>query len=85
MSRRILGMRTTNWTSLSTCRPRKGKGNTSLSRGEYPWDVVTFNSSGKIVKTLTIRADDFDEAVKKAQSIIEYGDSVTVDGRRFTK
>ena len=85
MSRRILGMRTTNWTSLSTCRPRKGKGNTSLSRGEYPWDVVTFSSNGKIVKTLTIRADDFDEAVKKAQSIIEYGESVTVDGRRFTK
>ena len=85
MSRRILGMRTTNWTSLSTCRPRKGKGNTSLSRGEYSWDVVTFSSNGKIVKTLTIRADDFDEAVKKAQSIIEYGESVTVDGRRFTK
>ena len=85
MSRRILGMRTTNWTSLSTSRPRRGTGHTSLSRGEYPWDLVIIGKDGKIRDSKTIRADDFDEAVKKSLSLIEYGETVTVDGRRFTK
>ena len=83
MSRRILGMRTTNWTSLSTARPSRTS--TRLDRGEYEWDVVIIGSSGKIKDSKTIRADSFDDAVKKAQSLIQYGEAVTVDGRRFTK
>ena len=85
MSRRILGMRTTNWTSLSTSRPRRGTQHRSLSHGEYPWDLVIIGKDGKIRDSKTIRADDFDEAVKKSLSLIEYGEAVTVDGRRFTK
>ena len=83
MSRRILGMRTTNWTSLSTSRPSRTS--TRLDRGEYEWDVVIIGSSGKIKDSKTIRADSFDDAVKKAQGLIQYGEAVTVDGRRFTK
>ena len=83
MSRRILGMRTTNWTSLSTSRPSRTS--TRLDRGEYEWDVVIIGSNGKIKDSKTIRADSFDDAVKKAQGLIEYGEAVTVDGRRFTK
>ena len=37
MSRRILGMRTTNWSSLSTSRPSRTS--TRLDRGEYEWSV----------------------------------------------
>ena len=85
MSRRILGMRTTNWTSLSQSRPRKGTGHQSLSRGEYEWDVITYDGAGRIVKSQTIRADDYDEAVKKSLSLVQYGQQVSVDGRRFTK
>ena len=83
MSRRILGMRTTNWTSLSTSRPSRTS--TRLDRGEYEWDVVIIGSNGKIKDSKTIRADSFDDAVKKAQGLIQYGEAVTVDGRRFTK
>ena len=85
MSRRILGMRTTNWTSLSQSRPRRGKGNTSLQHGEYEWSVVIISPSGRPERSLTIRADDFDEAVRKSLSLVEIGQAVTVDGRRFTK
>lgn len=85
MSRRILGMKTTNWSGFAASRTSRGKGNTSLSRGEYDWDVVTFDASGNRVKQLTIKADDFDEAVKKAQTLVEIGQAVTVDGRRFVK
>ena len=83
MSRRILGMRTTNWTSLSN--GRASRTSTRLDRGEYEWDVVIIGSNDKIKRSLTLRADSFDDAVKKAQSLIEYGEAVTVDGRRFTK
>ena len=83
MSRRILGMRTTNWTSLSTNCGRRTS--TRLDRGEYEWDVVIIGSNGKIKDSKTIRADDFDDAVKKAQGLIQYGEAITVDGRRFTK
>ena len=83
MSRRILGMRTTNWTSLSTSRPSRTS--TRLDRGEYEWDVVIIGANGKIKDSKTIRADSFDDAVKKAQGLIQYGEAVTVDGRRFTK
>ena len=83
MSRRILGMRTTNWTSLSTSRPSRTS--TRLDRGEYEWSIVIIDSNDRPKKSMTIRADDFDDAVKKAQNLIEYGESVTVDGRRFTK
>ena len=83
MSRRILGMRTTNWTALSNSRvSRKSK---RLDRGEYEWQVVVFDSLDKIKEGLTIRADSFDDAVKKAKGLIQYGEAVTVDGRRFTK
>ena len=83
MSRRILGMRTTNWSSLSTNCGRRTS--TRLDRGEYEWTIVIIGSNDKIKETKTIRADDFDDAVKKAQSLIQYGEAVTVDGRRFTK
>ena len=83
MSRRILGMRTTNWSSLSTNCGRRTS--TRLDRGEYEWSVVIIGSNGKIKDTKTIRADDFDDAVKKAQGLISYGEAVTVDGRKFTK
>jgi hypothetical protein len=76
-------MRTTNWSSLSTNCGRRTS--TRLDRGEYEWDVVIIGSNGKIKDSKTIRADDFDDAVKKAQSLIQYGEAVTVDGRRFTK
>ena len=85
MSKRILGMRTTNWSSLSQSRPRRGKGNASLSRGEYEWDVITYDGNGRVVKSQTIRADDYDEAVRKSLSLVQYGEQVSVDGRRFTK
>ena len=83
MSRRILGMRTTNWTSLSTNCGRSTS--TRLDRGEYEWDVVIIGSNGKIKSSQTIKADSFDDAVKKAQGLIQYDEAVTVDGRRFTK
>ena len=83
MSRRILGMRTTNWENFSTSRySRTSK---RLDRGEYEWQVVIFDRLDKRKDDMTIRADSFDEAVKKAQGLIQYGESVTVDGRRFTK
>ena len=86
MSRRILGMRTTNWDRMSTGRARRGAGNGKrLDRGEYEWQVVIFDSLNKIKEGLTIRADSFDDAVKKAKGLIQYGEAVTVDGRRFTK
>ena len=85
MSRRILGMRTTNWTSLSNSRPRRGKGHTSLSRGEYEWSIVIFDSNDRPTRSLTIRADDFDEAASKSLSLVEIGQAVTVDGYRFVK
>ena len=83
MSRRILGMRTTNWTSLSTSRPSRTS--TRLDRGEYEWDIVIIDSNDRPKKRLTIRADDFDGAVHKALKLAEHGEAVTVDGRRFVK
>ena len=83
MSRRILGMRTTNWENFSTSRySRTSK---RLDRGEYEWQVVIIDNLNKIKEGLTIRADSFDDAVKKAKGLIQYGEAVTVDGRRFTK
>ena len=83
MSRRILGMRTTNWSSLSTSRPSRTS--TRLDRGEYEWSVVIIDSNGRPKRSLTLRADDFDGAVVKALKLVDHGESVTVDGRRFTK
>ena len=83
MSRRILGMRTTNWSSLSTNCGRRTS--TRLDRGEYEWSVVIIGANDKIKSSQTIMADSFDEAVKKAQGLIQYGEAVTFDGRRFTK
>ena len=83
MSRRILGMRTTNWTSLSTNCGRRTS--TRLDRGEFEWDVVIIGANGMIKTSQTIKADSFDDAVKKAQGLIQYGEAVTVDGQRFTK
>ena len=83
MSRRILGMRTTNWTSLSQSRPSRTS--TRLDRGEYEWDVVIMDDNDRPKRRLTLRADDFDGAVKKSLSLVEIGQAVTVDGRRFTK
>ena len=83
MSRRILGMRTTNWTSLST--GRASRTSTRLDRGEYEWDIVIIDSNDRPKKRLTIRADDFDGAVHKALKLAEHGEAVTVDGRRFVK
>ena len=83
MSRRTLGMRTTNWTALSNSRvSRTSK---RLDRGEYEWQVVIFDSLNKRKDDMTIRADSFDDAVKKATGLIQHGEAVTVDGRRFTK
>ena len=83
MSRRILGMRTTNWTSLSNSRPSRTS--TRHDRGEYEWDIVIIDSNDRPKKRLTIRADDFDGAVHKALKLAEHGEAVTVDGRRFVK
>ena len=83
MSRRILGMRTTNWTSLSNSRPSRTS--TRLDRGEYEWEVVIMDDNDRPKRRLTLRADDFDGAVKKSLSLVEIGQAVTVDGRRFTK
>ena len=83
MSRRILGMRTTNWSSLSTGRPSRTS--IRLDRGEYEWDIVIFDANDRPTKRLTIRADDFDGAVNKALKLTESGLAVTVDGRRFVK
>ena len=85
MSRRILGMRTTNWSNFSTSRPRRGTARKSLSQGEYEWSVVTFDASGKRRVCRFINADSFDEAVEKAQTLVQIGEAVTVDGRRFVK
>jgi len=83
MSRRTLGMRTTNWTALSNSRvSRTSK---RLDRGEYEWQIVIFDKQDKRKSDRVIRADDFDQAVKKATSLIQYGERVTVDGRSFTK
>ena len=83
MSRRTLGMRTTNWTALSNSRVSRAS--KRLDRGEYEWQVVIFDKLNKRKDDMTIRADDFDQAVKKATGLIQYGEAVTVDGRRFTK
>ena len=83
MSRRILGMRTTNWTSLSTSRPSRTS--TRHDRGEYEWSVVIISASGRPERSLTLRTDSFDDAVAKSLSLVEIGQAVTVDGRRFTK
>ena len=83
MSRRTLGMRTTNWTALSNSRVSRTS--RRLDRGEYEWQIVIFDKSNRIKSGRTIRADSFDEAVKKATGLIQYGEAVTVDGRRFTK
>ena len=83
MSRRILGMRTSNWTQISNSRPSRTS--SRLDRGEYEWSIVLFDSADKRKDNLTIRANSFDEAVKKATGLIEYGERVTVDGRSFTK
>ena len=83
MSRRILGMRTTNWTALSN--GRASRTSPRLDRGEYEWQIVIFDKAGKIKEGLTIRADEFDDAVKKAKGLIQYGERVTVDGRSFNK
>ena len=83
MSRRILGMRTTNWKGLENSRySRTSK---RLDRGEYDWQIVIFDKQDKRKSDRVIRADDFDQAVKKATGLIQYGEAVTVDGRRFTK
>ena len=83
MSRRILGMRTTNWTSLSN--GRASRTSTRLDRGEYEWAVVIMDDNNRPTKSLTIRADSFDDAVTKSLSLVKIGQAVTVDGRRFTK
>ena len=83
MSRRILGMRTTNWTSLSNSR--SARISTRLDRGEYEWSIVIMDTNGRPKDSRTIRADDFDAAVKKAATLVDIGQSYTVDGRRFTK
>jgi len=83
MSRRILGMRTSNWTQISNSRPSRTS--KRLDRGEYEWQIVIFDSKDKRKDDRTIQADSFDEAVKKAQSLIQYGERVTVDDRSFTK
>ena len=83
MSRRILGMRTSNWEGLKNSRvSRTSK---RLDRGEYEWQIVIFDKQDKRKSDRVIRADDFDDAVKKATGLIQYGEAVTVDGRRFTK
>ena len=83
MSRRTLGMRTTNWTALSNSRPSRTS--RRLDRGEYEWQIVIFDKNDKRKSDRVIRADSFDDAVKKAQGLIQYGERVTVDGRSFTK
>jgi len=83
MSRRILGMRTTNWTSLSTNCARRTS--TRLDRGDYEWDVVIMDDNNRPKRSLTLRADSFDDAVAKSLSLVKIGQAVTVDGRRFTK
>ena len=83
MSRRILGMRTTNWSSLSTAR--YSRTSTRLDRGEYEWSIVIIDSNGRPKRSLTLRADDFDAAVKKAATLVDIGQAYTVDGQRFTK
>ena len=64
MSRRILGMRTTNWTSLSNSRPSRTS--TRHDRGEYEWSVVIIDSNNRPKRSLTLRADSFDDAVTKS-------------------
>mgnify|MGYP001194803359 CR=1 FL=1 len=83
MSRRTLGMRTTNWTALSNSRPSRTS--RRLDRGEYEWQIVIFDKNDKRKSDRVIRADDFNQAIKKATNLIEYGERVTVDGRSFTK
>ena len=83
MSRRILGMRTTNWTALSN--GRASRTSTRLDRGEYEWQIVIFDRFDKRKSDRVIRADSFDDAVKKATGLIQHGERVTVDGRSFTK
>ena len=83
MSNRILGMRTTNWTRISNSRASRTS--TRLDRGEYDWQIVIFDRADKRKSDRVIRADSFDEAVKKATGLIQYGERVTVDGRSFTK
>ena len=83
MSRRILGMRTTNWTALSNGRATRTS--TMLDRGEYEWQIVIFDKSDRRKSDRVIRADDFDQAVKKATGLIQHGERVTIDGRSFSK
>ena len=83
MSRRILGMRTSNWKGLENSRPSRTS--TRLDRGEYDWQIVIFDKFDKRKSDRVIRADDYDQAIKKALGLIQHGERVTVDGRSFTK
>ena len=80
---RYLGMRTTNWTALSN--GRASRTSTRLDRGEYEWQIVIFDRADRRKSDRVIRADSFDDAVKKATGLIQHGERVTVDGRSFTK
>ena len=83
MSKRILGMRTTNWESLSTNCGRRSSNR--LDRGEYEFSVVIMDINGRPTCNRTIRADSWDDAVTKSLSLVKIGQAVTVDGRRYTK
>ena len=45
MSRRILGMRTSNWEGLKNSRVSRTS--RRLDRGEYEWQIVIFDSKDK--------------------------------------
>ena len=82
---RYLGMRTTNWTALGNSRRRKGTGKHNPSRGDYEWQIEYLDSSSRVIKRETIRADHIDDARKYAFRQVKYGQAIRIDGQSFTK
>jgi hypothetical protein len=85
MSRRILGMRTTNWGAISNSRSSKGSRKFNPKSGDYDWRIDYLDASGKTNKTENVKADHIDEVQSYAFRNIEYGQQIKIDGQEFTK
>ena len=85
MSRRILGMRTTNWTTIANNRSRRGSRKFNPNSGDYDWRVEYLDASGRTKKTENVKSDHIDEVRTYAFSNIEYGQQIKIDGQEFTK
>ena len=82
---RYLGMRTTNWTSLSNSRRRRGGQKFNPNRGDYDWRIEYLDHNGRVIKTENVKADHIDEVRSYAFKQVDYGQQIKIDGQYFTK